>query len=543
MIIQFLVENPLFALLLCLGVGYLFGKLDFGPFPNNATLGSLYAAVALNILISCNGARFDAEHVRVMKTFFFALFTFVLGYDAGPVFIYSIRTSGIETSVKLVAMALFYSVCVFGSAFLTARFFGFDANQTSGFLAGSQTQSTILNGESDVVAYALTYILTTVSMIILTQKVAPRLIGTDLISAVKEKIGAGVGRGGATLKNAVLSMPVQIRAYRVDEDSPYSGQTIDELEAPYEGRLQIESVYRDDVELELKQSQTVLASDVIVVVGPIRDIDLFDNNGLTETTEEEYVSFEMARLEIVVSEKRVERILYKLSDAGIMINRILRKGKEIAFSDITAAEKGDILSVTGRPQTILKTIEDMGYVKEEGNSADVPFLLLPIALAIPAGRLGVPGTALTLGTGAATLIIGMIVGCIHDSSPKIAYISSGARWLLKNIGLNLFIASTAMERALLPGEIFVVRNLYIVIAGVIACWLPAILAVVFARFILRLAPADILGGLCGCATSTPALNSLSEVTGSAIFTVGYTPTCVINNICLTLVGSILVSLM
>lgn len=84
-------------------------------------------------------------------------------------------------------------------------------------------------------------------------------------------------------------MPVQVRAYKVDADSPYGGQTIDELEAPYEGRLQIESVYRDGVELELKQSQTVLASDVIVVVGPLRDIDLFDNNGLTETTEEEYV--------------------------------------------------------------------------------------------------------------------------------------------------------------------------------------------------------------------------------------------------------------
>lgn len=239
--------------------------------------------------------------------------------------------------------------------------------------------------------------------------------------------------------------------------------------------------------------------------------------------------FEMAQLEIVVSEKRVERILDKLSDKGIMINRILRKGKEIAFSDTTAAEKGDILSVTGRPQTIAKTIKDIGYVKEEDNSADIPFLLLPIALAIPLGLLGVPGTALTLGLSSATLIIGMIVGCIHDSSPKIAYISSGVRWLLKNIGLNLFICATALERALPPEEVFAVRNIYLLAAGLLMFLIPGILAVLFGRFILRLAPADLLGGLCGCFTSTPALNSLTETTGSTIFTVGYTPAYITGN--------------
>lgn len=322
----------------------------------------------------------------------------------------------------------------------------------------------------------------------------------------------------------------------------YDGKTIDELEESYEGRLQIESVYRDGIELELSQNQVVKASDVIVVVGEIRDIDSFDDNGLTETSDEKYLSFEMTKLEIVVSEKTVEKILYKLSDKGIRINSLRRRGKEISLTDNLAAEKGDIISVTGRTQAIKKSIEDIGYIKDDGDIADVPLMLLSIALAIPIGLISFPGTSLTLGTSCCALIIGMIVGCAHDSRPRIGYIPTGAKWLLRSIGLNLFIAATALERPLLPSEIFTVQNIYVVLAGVISIVVPATLAVLFGRLVLRLAPADLYGGLCGCATSTPALNSLSEVTGSTIFTVGYAPAYVTSNICLTLVGSILMTL-
>lgn len=471
-----------------------------------------------------------------MKAFFLALFFFLLGYDAGPLFRNSVRKSGIKVIVKFVVMSLFFCGCVFGCGFLITRIFGFASSQANGVIPGSQTQLLLPNVESDVIAYSLTFMFATVGMVVFVQKAAPLLIGMDLISAVKDKIGVG---NTEHIESESMSMPVQIRAYRVDSDSPYGGKTIDELEADYEGRLQIESVYRDGVELELKQSQVVHDLDVIVVVGSVRDIDLFDNQGLTETTEEEYISFDMAHLDIVISEKRVENILYKLSDKGILIQKICRKGKEIAFSDDTAVVKGDILSVAGRPHTIVKCIEKIGYIKEEGDIADVPLLLLAIALAIPFGMIAFPGTTLTLGTSCCALIIGMIVGCIHDSKPKIGYIPTGARWLLKNIGLNLFFAATALERALPPKEIFVVKNLYVVVAGVILTIIPAVLAVLFGRWVLRLAPADILGGLCGCTTSTPALNSLTEVTGSTVFTVGYTPAYVTSLVSFVMIGSIL----
>ena len=65
--IQFLVDNPLFVILLCLGVGFLFGKINLGRFPNNATLGTLYAAIIMNIIITSNGGHFEGDSVAVMK--------------------------------------------------------------------------------------------------------------------------------------------------------------------------------------------------------------------------------------------------------------------------------------------------------------------------------------------------------------------------------------------------------------------------------------------------------------------------------------------
>ena len=538
--IDFLIENPLFVILLCLSVGYLFGKINLGFFPNNATLGTLYAAIIINIIISSNGGTFQGSDLRVLKTFFFALFTFVLGYEAGPIFKNSIRTSGIKASVKLVLLAVFYCICVFGAGYLISRIFAFSAGRASGFLAGSQTQSTILNGDSDVVAYAVTYILATLGMIVFAQIIAPKLLKTDLISAVKEKIS---DEGSINIGSSSLILPVQIRAYSVDPTSPYCGKTIDEIEATRDGHVQIESIYRNGVELELKQSQIVLGEDVIVIVGEIDEIDLFDNYGLTETTDEKYLSFEMTKLDIVVSEKHVKNILYKLSDKGILVNNLRRKGREIELIDGMDAEKGDIISVTGRTQAIKKSIEEIGYIKNEGDTSDIPLLLLSIAIAIPIGLLKFPGTSLTLGTSCCALILGMIVGCEYDKKPRFGYISTGAKWLLRSIGLNLFIAATALERPLLPEQIFTVNNLWLIVAGLLSITIPAVLAIFFGRLVLKLKAADILGGLCGCSTSTPALNAISEESGSTIFAVGYAPAYVVSNIGLTVVGSLLLAVL
>ena len=532
--IQFLVDNPLFVVLFCLGVGYLFGKINLGKFPNNATLGTLYAAIIMNIIITSNGGHFEGDSVVVMKNLFFALFTFVLGYEAGPVFKNAVKSEGISSSLKLVGLAIFYCACVLGCAFALCKLFGFTPDKASGFLAGSQTQSTILNSESDVVAYAITYILATIGLITFVQEGAPAITKVHLAQAVIDKTG-GMVKGG----KEALKINVQIRAYRVDETSTYSDKTVGEVTSEYGVRLHVEAVYRNNELLDISPDLTIKTSDIIVVAGSVRDIDKFNKNGLVEVTDEKYLSLEIEKVEIVIAVPKAEDLLERFAEQGIIINRIKRNGRKIKMPEEFIEE--DVITITGKPKSIEECIENVAFIKNVGESSDIPAVMLSIAVAIAIGMIKIPGLGFSLGTSCCALIIGMIVGCGFQKYPIVGQMSGGARWILKSLGLNLFIAATALERPLSLSGIFTFDNIYIVIAGILCVFVPASLAIAFGWFVLKLKAADLYGGICGCATSTPGLNSLSEKTGSTIFTVGYAPAFVVANIGLTLVGTVLMS--
>ncbi|MGC5410761.1 aspartate-alanine antiporter, partial [Streptomyces sp. DT225] len=71
-------DHPELALFLCLALGYFVGKLRVGPI----TLGGICGTLIVSLLIG-------TRHVTVnddVKTVFFALFIFSLGYLAGPQF-------------------------------------------------------------------------------------------------------------------------------------------------------------------------------------------------------------------------------------------------------------------------------------------------------------------------------------------------------------------------------------------------------------------------------------------------------------------------
>ncbi len=538
--VQFLVENPLFDILICLGFGYLFGKINLGKFPNNATLGTLYGAIILNIIITGLGGKFDGNSVDTLKTLFFALFAFVIGYEAGPVFKNSIKNSGISTSIKLIGLSLFYCICVLGCAFALCKIFGFPPDKASGFLAGSQTQSTILNDESNVVAYAVTYILATVGFIIFVQNVAPSLTKTSLTQSVIDKVGE-VKKGSNSKSKDSLKINVQIRAYRIEEASDFVGKTISELTFIFNDKLLVEAVYRNDEMLKVTPNLKVLASDIIVVAGRVKDIDTFNKNNLTEMTDEKYLSLEITKVDVVIGVKKTEGLLSKFENHGIIVNSVKRNGRTIKIPEEFIEE--DVVTITGKTKSIEKCIENVGFIRDDGDKSDIPILMLAIALAAVLGVAQVPGLGFSIGVSCCSLIIGLILGITYERFPIIGQMSSGARWILKSLGLNLFIAATALEHPLSIKAIFTVDNIFIVIAGLISIFLPAVVAVIFGRYVLKLPAADLYGGMCGSATSTPALNSISEKAGSTIFTVGYAPAFVTSNICLTLTGTILLALL
>ncbi len=186
-----------------------------------------------------------------------------------------------------------------------------------------------------------------------------------------------------------------------------------------------------------------------------------------------------------------------------------------------------------------------GSIVEKQKETDVSFLCFGIIIGLIIGgfTMKMGYIPLTLGSGCGVLVLGMILGCVHEKHPKIGYIPAGARWFMIIYGLNLFIACTGLG----AGKNFIVAlktmGLKIFLIGIIVSAGTHLLAMAFGRFVLKMDVPDVLGTQAGNGTIVAALNALIDRTGCSIFAVSYAPAYAIGNILLTVLGPIVVFLM
>src|SRR5436309_3296792 len=228
---------PEIAIFLALGIGYYAGRFTFRGIGLGAVTSTLLAAVLigqLGITISPN-----------VKSVFFLMFLFAVGYGVGPQFVRGIAKDGLP-------QALFAAVvCVFclGACLLATKLVGYDLGYAAGLYAGSQTISASMGLATDAinrlglaadqakglldampVAYAVTYIFGTVGSAILLALLGPRLPGVDLVAACKayeERQGGGQAQGGA----GSASHRWELRAFRVQPSAQGVGLRAVEAEA------------------------------------------------------------------------------------------------------------------------------------------------------------------------------------------------------------------------------------------------------------------------------------------------------------------------
>src|SRR5436190_6063833 len=108
-------KYPEIAVFLTLAIGFLVGKRKFGGFSLGVVTSTLLAGVLvgqLDIKISPN-----------VKSIFFLMFLFAVGYGVGPQFFQGLKSGGLQQALFAVVVCL---GCLF-SAFLMAKLFGYNA--------------------------------------------------------------------------------------------------------------------------------------------------------------------------------------------------------------------------------------------------------------------------------------------------------------------------------------------------------------------------------------------------------------------------------
>jgi putative transport protein len=214
---------PELLIFITVAIGFLVGKLHWKSIGLGAVTGCLIAGLVTGWAtgVAVNGT---------VKSVFFIMFLFALGYKVGPQFFRGLRKDGLPQVAVAVVVCLTGLLVCYGFA----RMLGYDTGLGAGLLGGALTQSAVIGVAQDAianlpklsasqitvqqklvpVAYAVTYPLGTILCAILLANIAPRLLRSDLKrdSAVIAK-ELDVPSGNPDLADGYYE--VVLRAYRV----------------------------------------------------------------------------------------------------------------------------------------------------------------------------------------------------------------------------------------------------------------------------------------------------------------------------------------
>jgi len=133
-------SEPLLALFITIALGYLAGKIKIGNF----VLGGIAGTLLVGVVIGQLGINIDSG----IKSIFFALFIYAVGFQGGPQFFHALNLRSLNQLTSAFVMCLVGLLCVLGAAWM----FGLDRGMAAGLAAGGLTQSAILGTAGDAIA-------------------------------------------------------------------------------------------------------------------------------------------------------------------------------------------------------------------------------------------------------------------------------------------------------------------------------------------------------------------------------------------------------
>ena len=545
---NFFLTNPSVAIFLTLGLGYLVGRFHIKSFKLGATVGVLLVGLII-------GQMGKFQIAPVVKNLFFDLFIFTIGYEVGPVFIASFKKKGI----KFIIQSVVFSVIAFVVSFALFKIFHVNFGEAGGIIAGSLTQSACIGTANSAIealhisqaaktaamsqvaiAYALTYVFGTIGVLIFLKNIAPAIFHVNLREATKEYIETNHIK--TDTKSVKISANIRVRAFRINAENRYIGKTILDFNNDNAG-LNIEEIVRDGK--TLTSPSTVLANnDIILVIGSIKNFADFTDKkyNLSEVDANNY-PLHLKKTTILLTKVYNYNTLENMLANGVIIESAYHDDKKI--TDYTLLSVGDHITVIGPQSYLTNIMKNIGYEKAAGTKTDVSFLSIGIFLGILLGAIVITihKIPLTLGGGGGALFAGLYFGWLQEKHPNIGVIPPSTRWLLKSLGLNLFIGVVGLQAG--SGFVTALKEMgwLVFVIGILVSILPHLFTLLFSKFILKMNIVDNIGSLCGSGTITAALNAVNAETDSTVFALSYTPTYALGNIFLTVMAPLIVALL
>jgi putative transport protein len=550
---------PEIAVFLALGLGYYFGSFTF----RGIGLGSVTATLLAAVLIGQLGITISPN----VKSIFFLMFLFAVGYGVGPQFVRGVARDGLPQALFAVVQ------CVFSlaAAVLIARAAGYDVGYTAGLYAGSQTISASMGLATDAitrlelppeqtkglldampVAYAVTYIFGTVGSAIVLGLLGPWLLRLDLPAACKDyedRHGGARELGGP----GTAWHRWALRAFRVRLGGQAVGLRAVEAEALVPGARVFVLRVRHKGVVEDATADTVLhEGDVVAVAGAREVLVKLIGEQAEEVEDPELLSVPVEGVDVYVTSKAVDgKTLAQLAQhpaaRGVFLRKITRGATATTMPILpnTTVQRGDILTLVGRTQDIAALTRVLGVADRPTDAADVAFIGGAVTLGALVGALvwKVGGIPVTLSTAGGALFAGLLFGWLRSVRPSFGRIPSSTVWFMNSVGLNVFIAVVGISAG--PGFVkgLQTQGLSLFVWGVVATTVPLVLGMYVGKYLFRFHDAILLGACSGARTTTASLGLICDRAQSQVPALGYTVTYAVGNTLLTIWGMVTIMLL
>lgn len=556
--IQTLRDNPAIPIFLTLGLGFLLGKLKYKTF----SLGNVTSVLLVGVLVG----QLDIPISGPVKSVFFMLFLFAIGYSVGPEFFRALRGSGLKQVGFAVMMCAICFLVTWGVALL----FHYNVGEALGLFAGAQTISAVIGVGQDAISnmdasaadktawsniipvcYAVTYIFGTIGSAWILGSLGPAMLG-GLKKVKKEtaELEKSMNTGGITDDPAYIDAlrPVAYRAYKVDGSFFDTPKTVAEIEEylsksgrrMFVARLKVNGQMIDNPTNDAKVSK----GDEVVLSGR-RESLVQDESWIgQEVADDELLSFPVEKVPVMVAKKNLEgktvadlRMMPEMD--GVLISEMKSaSGASIPVFAKTPLHRGYVLTLQGHTSSINRAASVVGYIDKPTNQTDMIFVGLGIFIGTLIGAITIHlgGIPVSLSTSGGALIAGLVLGWLRSKHPTFGQIPSSSLWILNNMGLNMFIAVIGIESG--PSFVQGIQQVgwMLFVAGIIATTVPLLLGIWLGDKLFKFPAAINLGCNAGARVTTASLGAIQDALGSTTPAMGYTVTYAIGNTLLILMG-------
>ena len=505
-----LLHTSYFALFLIIALGFILGSIKVKGISLDVS-----AVIFIALLFGHYGIVIPPD----IQNFGMILFIFTIGIQAGPGFMNSFKSKGLDLAILTTILI----ITAGGITYLLSWLNGLDMNIATGLLAGALTSTPGLaaaiesTGSSlSSIGYGIAYPFGVIGVILFV-KLLPYLFRVNL-AGLEEKLE----------KEQSSQFPsLHSRVFRV-ENSNVIGKSIFDLRVRTMTGANVSRILKNNEAVVVTRNTILHEGDIIkavgthealdrvqLLIGPDVDLQLEPNkNYVLETL-------------LVTNKKLINRPLGDLNLWGnfdVTVTRILRSSVEITPTPDIVLKFGDKLMVAGHKDDMAYVAKLVGNDAKALSSTDFFPIAAGIVLGVICGKISIsmgPNFTFTPGLTGGVLMVAIVLSSIGKTGPIMWTMTGSANQLLRQLGLLLFLAGVGSSAGQHIVATFEQYGIMLFLVGAAITLIPMVVSALVGHFIFKMNILYLLGAITGGMTSTPGLAATDTMTKTNIPTLAY----------------------